>query len=110
LSKESKGDHPKEVHDAVKEVEKSEKFKNSVGQMFEQVEKDAEINSFGITRKMTDEKPLIEVSRDRFALISRPVEPEEGSREVEEITEVQISRAILDRSKRRWEFVWRGSR
>lgn len=99
---------PREVHDAVKQVEKSEKFKNSLGQMFDAVERDKEISSIGIARTMSDEKPPIEIPRDRFALISRRVEPEEGVREVEEVTEVQISRAILDRSKRRWEFVWRG--
>ncbi len=99
---------PREVHDAVKQVEKSEKFKNSMGQMFDAVERDKEISSIGIARTMSDEKPPIEIPRDRFALISRRVESEEGVREIEEVTEVQISRAILDRSKRRWEFVWRG--
>lgn len=99
---------PREVHEAVKQVEKSEKFKNSLGRMFDVVEKDKEISSIGIARKMSDEKPPIEIPRDRFAIVSRRVEPEEGAREIEEITEVQISRAILDRSKRRWEFVWRG--
>lgn len=35
---------------------------------------------------------------------------DESTREIVEITHVEISRAILERGKRRWEFFWRGVR
>lgn len=101
---------PKETHDALKQVEKSEKFKASVGKIFDVAEKDPEVTSIGITKKLDDEEPLISIPRSRFALVSRVEESEEDSREITELTELQIIRAILDRSKRRWEFSWRGIR
>ncbi len=101
---------PKETHEALKQVEKSEKFKSSVGKMFDVAEKDPEITSLGITKGLDDEEPLISIPRSRFALAARLEESEEDSREITELTELQIIRAILDRSKRRWEFSWRGIR
>ena len=50
-------------------------------------------------------------ARDRFAILTRPIELEEpNTRELVEIADVEILRAILERSGRRWEFVWGGNR
>ena len=99
---------PREVHDCVKEVEKSEKFKQSIGRTFEAVEKDKNIESFGLTPKMEDKDPLILIPRSRFALLSDPPEIEDNQRSVIEVADLQILRAILERGSRKWEFVWRG--
>ncbi len=51
----------------------------------------------------------MEIPRERFAALPAFVEAMPGDvREREEITEVQIVRAILERSDRRWQFVWNG--
>lgn len=99
---------PREVHDAVKEVEKSDKFKQSIGRTFEVVEKDKNIESFGITPKMEDEVPLISIARSQFGLLSDPPEIEENQRSLIEVADLSILRAILERGTRKWEFVWRG--
>ena len=99
---------PREVHDAVKEVEKSEKFRQSIGKTFETIEKDKNIESFGITPKMEDETPLISIPRSKFYLLSDLPEIEENQRFVIEVAELNILRAILERGTRKWEFVWRG--
>lgn len=99
---------PKGTHDALKEVEKSQKFKQDVSKTFNAVEKDKKVTSFGITKNLYDEKPDIDIPRERFCLLSRELEVDENSRELIEIVNLQILRAILKRSKRRWEFVWRG--
>lgn len=99
---------PREVHDCVKEVEKSEKFKQSIGKTFEAIEKDREIESFGLTPRMEDKEPLISIPRERFTLLSSPPEIEDNQRFVVEIADLHILRAILERGTRKWEFVWRG--
>jgi hypothetical protein len=64
-----------------------------------------------ICRSLDDERPPIEIPRNRFPMIQSSVEeiPLE-TREIIETTDVEILRAILERSKRRWEFVWGGVR
>lgn len=99
---------PREVHDCVKEVEKSEKFKESIGRTFETLEKDKNIESFGFTPKMSDKKPHILIPRERFSLLSNPPEIEDDQRSVIEVADLDILRAILERGNRKWEFVWRG--
>lgn len=48
------------------------------------------------------------VPRERFSLLSIPQELDEPQREIKEVAELQIKRAILEKSKRKWEFIWRG--
>ncbi|MEW8071589.1 MAG: hypothetical protein AB2540_17950 [Candidatus Thiodiazotropha endolucinida] len=99
---------PREVHDCVQEVEKSDKFTQSIGRTFEAAERDEEVESLGITPRMEDEVPVISIPRNRFGLLSDPPEVEENQRSVVEIADLSISRAILERGTRKWEFVWRG--
>lgn len=99
---------PKTVHEALKHVEKSEKFKTSLGRAFEAAKKDKKVTSIGISTDFEDEKPPIEIPRDMFQRILTPEEAESPTRQIEEYANLRILRAILDRSKRRWEFVWQG--
>ena len=99
---------PRTVYDAQKEVEKSERFKTSVSKAFAHIEADKSVTSFGLTAEMSDKLPDLEIPRDRFALIARMEEDTSDSRVLEEVSNLQIKKAILERSKRKWEFVWRG--
>jgi hypothetical protein len=99
---------PREVHDKVKELEKSILFKDKMGKVFQTIENDKAISSFGISRTMEQIEPDILIPREQFALISSESVIEENSREIIENTSVEIVRAILEKNKRRWEFVWQG--
>jgi hypothetical protein len=99
---------PRNVYDAQKEVEKSEKFRQSVSNTFQSVEKDKNVTDFGFTKNIFDKEPDISVPREKFYLISSPLELIEPQREIQEVAELRIKRAILERSKRKWEFIWRG--
>ena len=102
---------PREVHEAVQEVRKSPDFQESIGRAFAAVEKDPDISSVGIGPSFDAASPEIEIPRERFAAIaSASAQTNEDAREIIEITDLQIMRAILERSRRRWEFVWRGVR
>ena len=59
----------------------------------------------------TDERPNsppMIITRDKFDLFRPEEEDTQNIREIVEITQVEISRAILERGRRRWEFFWRG--
>lgn len=98
----------REVYEAQKKVQKSERFRQCISRAFESLEKDPKIGEFGFTRGMTDELPAFVVPQDRFGNLTVLPTMEEPTREVDEIAELQIRRAILERSTRKWEFVWRG--
>jgi hypothetical protein len=99
---------PRTVYDAQKEVQKSDKFRDSVSKAFRAIEKDKHVTNFGLTKKIDDEEPDLKVLQSRFSLLSSPIEIDEPQREIQEIADLQIKRAILERSKRKWEFIWRG--
>lgn len=99
---------PREVHDYVKAVEKSEKFTQSIAKAFEAVEKDKDIESLGFTPNLEDQTPLISIPREQFALLSAPPSIEDNQRSIIEVADLHILRAILERGTRKWEFSWRG--
>ena len=57
---------------------------------------------------MDDKKPLLLIPKSKFALLSSPPDLEDNQRVIEEVAVLQISRAILEKGSRKWEFVWRG--
>lgn len=99
---------PREVHDNVKKVEKSDKFTQSINRTFETVAKDKDVASLGFTSKMDDELPIVSVPREKFSLLAAPISIDENQRTIIENADLHILRAILDRGNRKWEFVWRG--
>lgn len=99
---------PKATHDAMKDVEKSQKFREDVGRAFSALEKDAGIKCIGIVRGVDDETPPFDIPRRSFGLLSQQGVTESDERVLVETADLEISRAILERSRRRWEFVWRG--
>lgn len=99
---------PRSTYEATKDVEKSEKFKASVSRISNSIEKDESITSFGFTHHLDDKKPQIEIPRKSFLILSNPEEIAAPNRDVVENATLFIKRAILERSKRKWEFVWRG--
>jgi hypothetical protein len=100
---------PKEAEKYYEAVKKSDAVNNNISRTFNALEKDNSISEFGITNKIDDKEPLMKISSDKFPIIAGDaILEDEASREITERTELQIVRAILERSKRRWEFVWRG--
>jgi len=99
---------PLDAKSYYEEVRKSEVIKNNIGRAFNTLEKDESITEFGITHNLEDKSPTLLIERSQFPLLSNDLIINEDYREIIERTHVQIVRAILERSKRRWEFVWQG--
>jgi hypothetical protein len=97
---------PKTVYDAKKYVEKSDKFQSSIGSLFEGALLDPEVKGIGLKNNSDRNPPAIIIPRDYFEIYeSRKLE---GDNELLEEANLEISRAILSRGLRKWEFFWRG--
>lgn len=102
---------PRDVHEAVEQVERSPKFRKGVSDAIRAVDSDPEIRSVGFTPSEREPEPPVSVPRNRFAVLTTELEgPQSDERELVELTDLQILRAILERSKRRWQFAWNGIR
>lgn len=99
---------PKDVYEAKKQVEKSERFNNAIGKIFDGAAADPDVKGLAIAEDSGKERPPLIVPREKFVLLQTQQPLDETTREIVEITHVEISRAILERGKRRWEFFWRG--
>ena len=103
---------PRQVHDAMREAEKAPEFRQRVAEVFEAVDRDGTVTSLGIAPSVVDYEPALKVPREAFhraIKVAADVRRDEV-KEVTEVADLQIIRAILERKRRRWEFAWRGIR
>jgi hypothetical protein len=101
---------PKVAYAAYQQTQNTQAVKESIAKTFDELDKDESITDFGITEGMQDTDLTFHVSRDRFPIIAGSLRDDPASRqEVKRVT-LQIVRAILERSRRLWEFVWNGTR
>ena len=99
---------PRNVYEAKKQLEKSDRFNSAIGQVFHGALSDPSISGIGLKTDMGKTPPLIYVPREKFAIFDARRIEEEGVREIVEFANLEISRAILSRGNRKWEFFWRG--
>jgi hypothetical protein len=103
---------PRAVHDAMKEAEKAPEFRQGVAEAFEAVDRDGSVISLGISSSIADREPTLKVPREAFphAIKTAADVRRDEVKDVVEIADLQIMRAIFERKRRRWEFAWRGIR
>jgi hypothetical protein len=101
---------PRQVYDAAKQVEASPTLRAGVNRTVTAISSDPNITSFGVAKSPRERPPLLLPRQDFLALPTAADPDEPATRILEEVTDVQILRAILERSRRKWEFVWNGSR
>jgi len=99
---------PRNVYDATREAEKNPKFVQAIERTFQAIEKDSDIKGVGFVESMEAGKPEIIISRESIILASGETEDLDAIRVIPETVELQILKAILERGKRKWEFMWRG--
>lgn len=99
---------PRNVYDATRRVEKNPQFVKAMTRTFEAVSADEKVNSFGLVEKMDSPAPAILIPRSTMLSLASQSPEDPDSRVITEQAELQIVKAILKKSNRRWEFVWRG--
>ena len=99
---------PRDAYDAKKRLEQSERFKSAVGKVFEGAALDSSVTGLAITSENGPPPPHLIIPKELFGRFEADLAHDENTREIIEAAHVEINRAILERSKRRWEFFWRG--
>lgn len=102
---------PRAVHEALRQVDRDTAFRDSIYNVARAVEKDPDVRSIGFGSDSNEPVPPVQIPRDRLLALPKEADALEPEvREKEEVTNIEIVRAILERSRRRWEFVWHGVR
>lgn len=99
---------PRNVYDATREVEKNPEFVKAITRTFDAVATDDKVKALGLVASMTSPPPEIPIPRSALLTLANEVPEDPDSRVVTEEAEIQIVKAILKKSTRKWEFVWRG--
>ena len=99
---------PREVYDATRQAEKNPEFPKAVGRALDAISRDEDIQGLRLlpSDSASTSTPVISIERLRAAAL-KPIDLP-NIRVVPEIVNLQILKAILERSKRKWEFMWRG--
>lgn len=105
---------PRKTFDAAKAAEKNPAVRRGIDKTIAAVERDPAITDIGLTPKLTDPEPLVIIDRRDFASIRQRMSPDELLSETERYSDeavlLVIHKAVLERSKRKWEFIWKGFR
>ncbi|MFW5454622.1 hypothetical protein [Thioalkalivibrio sulfidiphilus] len=72
------------------------------------IENDDKVEALGFVEEIDSPEPEVVIPRRSIINASLQLEAEEPTRVVEEFVDLQIIKAILERSRRKWEFMWRG--
>ena len=99
---------PRQTYDATREAEKNPEFVKAITRTFEAAASDDKVKSLGLVASMTSPPPEIPIPRSTLIALAEELPVDPDSRVVTEEAEVQIVKAILKKSARKWEFVWRG--
>jgi hypothetical protein len=101
---------PRAVHDAAQAVAESSGVRRGIGEALRAVAVDKEIRTLSLTSD-PDEPTAVEIPRERFPTVAAAIEDTDSeSRDLLEVADLEIVRAILAPSRRKWEFVWQGIR
>ena len=98
----------RDVYEEKEKVKNRAKFQEDVGKAFHVIKRDPQITSFSLDRGPDPKDHLPEIPREDFDKIALSPEEEEDEKVVTEVADLQIIKAILKESRRKWEFSWRG--
>jgi hypothetical protein len=99
---------PRKIYDATRQVERNPQFVKAITKTFEAVANDDKIKGLGLVPSMDSPPPEIPIPRTTLISLAAESPDDPDSRVITEEAELQIVKAILKKSTRRWEFVWRG--
>lgn len=98
---------PRKVYEATQNLEKDDNFRASMSETFKVIKDDPSISSFSVVESIDAPDPEAVIPRDRFSELIEAIEPKVTRRVIPETVELRILKAILEKTTRKWEFVWR---
>jgi hypothetical protein len=102
---------PREVYDAARIAEKNPQFVRAINSTMSSIAADQNVAGVGFIRELKGPAPEVLIPQGALQqmevdAVTPTADPE--ARIVTEHCDLQILKAILDRSARKWEFIWRG--
>jgi hypothetical protein len=100
----------REIFDQLKNVQSSPEVQKNLSKTFKVIERDDAIESFGLTNKIDDPEPLVEIPRSDFPRLAEPplLQETEKRRERRETARLLILKAWFREGTRKWSFEWNG--
>ena len=102
---------PRDAYDASKNLPSPAKVHEQMNRAIDAIEEDPSVQSFGIALELDDEKPTVDLGQAEWAIIrenrTQAKDDQKSRVEQEEVT-LSIIKVVFSRSRRKWEFVWRG--
>lgn len=102
---------PRDLYDTIRNVAADEPVQKGIKKTFQVIEGDDAIENFGLTPKIDDKEPLVQVPRKQFAILSslpEIVRDDERRRERTERVRLLVIKSWLRRGARKWQFEWNG--
>lgn len=99
---------PRVVYDATRQVEKDHRFVGAVSKAFDVIASDNQVTGFGLVSEMDSPPPEIIATKAIIRQIDLTIPDDPSDRVIHETCDLQIVKAILERGRRKWEFMWRG--
>ncbi len=99
---------PRTVYDATRIAEQNGQFKRAISKTLEGISADDKVKGIAFVPKMDSPPPDVIISQETIREIALTEEDDPETRVVKEQCDLQIVKAILERSTRKWEFMWRG--
>jgi hypothetical protein len=105
---------PRTVYERTKTLPDPAIVDKHISKGFQVLNEDQSVSDFGITRRLDDPTITAPIPREDFSILAQPstaiVEADEDQRIIEQKEKLIVLRAILERSTRKWQFVWNGIR
>lgn len=102
---------PREAYNTSRSLPSPERVHEQINRAIDAVDDDPSVESFGLTSHLNDEKPMVDLPRENWGIIrgyrERRTETD-TERRVSEEAALSIIKIVFSKSRRKWEFVWRG--
>lgn len=102
---------PRDAYEASQQLPAPERVHEQMNRAIDAIEEDPSVESFGLAINLDDEAPTVDLGRDTWGTIrdlrKRAVDDPKTKVIHEEVT-LSILKAIFSKTRRKWEFVWRG--
>lgn len=100
---------PRNVYVASQEVKASSQFTSAINQAVSTIASDPGLTGLSFVPSIDSPAPEVLITKESLqAYLPRVIEEEPFQRTILETCDLQIVKAILERSDRKWEFRWRG--
>lgn len=102
---------PRNVYDKATSIEDAPEVRKSIRRTFEVVQQDEAVENFGLTPRLEDTTPVLQIHRKDFARLSElpiVVRDTEKRRSRQERALLRVTKAWLSRGQHKWAFEWNG--